>query len=63
MALGLRALAALEADGVIGRLATENYSVMGYQEAGCEVWQSTTGREIAGRLRDAAVDALLLAPA
>ena len=63
VALGLRALAALEADGVIGRLATENYSVMGYQEGGCEVWQSKTGSEIAGRLREAAVDALLLAPA
>jgi hypothetical protein len=63
VALGLRALAALEADGVIGRLATENYSVMGFQQAGCEVWQSKTGPEIAGRLRDAAVDALLLAPA
>ena len=63
VALGLRALAGLEADGVIGRLAAENYSVMGYQEAGCEVWQSKTGPEIAGRLRDAEVHALLLAPA
>ncbi len=63
VALGLRALAALEADGVIGRLAKENYSVMGYQENGCEVWQSKTGPEIASRLRDANVNALLLAPA
>ncbi len=63
VALGLRALAALEADGVIGRLAAENYSVMGFQERGCEVWQTKTGPEIAGRLRDAEVDALLLAPA
>ncbi len=63
VALGLRALAALEAEGVIGRLATENYSVMGYQEAGCRVWQTKTGPEIASRLRDAAVHALVLAPA
>ncbi len=63
VALGLRALAALEADGVIGRLADENYSVMGYQEAGCAEWRTKTGPEIAGRLRDAHVDALLLAPA
>ncbi len=63
VALGLRALAGLEADGVIGRLAGENYSVMGYQEAGCRVWQSQTGPEIAARLREAQVDALLLAPA
>ena len=62
VALPLRALATLEADGVIGHLATENYSVMGYQEAGCQVWQSKTGPEIATRLKDAAVDALLLAP-
>lgn len=62
VAMGLRALAALEADGVIGRLADENYSVMGYQERGCEVWRNKTGPEIAARLRDAEVDALLLAP-
>jgi len=61
--LGLRALAALEADGVIGRLADENYSVMGYQESGCAVWRKETGPEIAARLREGAVDALLLAPA
>lgn len=63
VALGLRALAALENDGVIGQLADENYSVMGFQEAGCEAWQTQTGPEIIGRLRDAAVDAILLAPA
>lgn len=63
VALGLRALAALEAEGVIGRVADECYSVMGYQERGCEVWRTKTGPEIAARLRDAEVDALLLAPA
>ncbi len=63
VALGLRALAALEEDGVIGRLASENYSVMGFQAGGCEVWQTQTGPEIIARLRDAEVDAILLAPA
>lgn len=63
VALGLRALAALEAESEIGRLAAENYSVMGYQKNGCEVWQAKTGPEIARRLREAEVDALLLAPA
>ncbi len=63
VAFGLRAFASLEADGVIGNLAEENYSVMGFQEAGCQVWQATTGPEITVRLRDAAVDALVLAPA
>jgi len=63
VALGLRAFASLEADGVIGRLADENYSVMGFQAPGCEVWRTQTGPEIVQRLRDAAVDALVLAPA
>jgi D-proline reductase (dithiol) PrdB len=62
-ALGLRALIALEAQGVIGSLATENYSVMGYQEHGCKVWQSKTGPEIIEHLKHNEVDALLLAPA
>jgi len=62
-ALGLRALAALEEKGVIGKLAMENYSVMGYQEHGCDVWQSKTGPEIIEHLKQHAVDALLLAPA
>ncbi len=62
VAFGLRAFASLEADGVIGNLAEENYSVLGFQAAGCPVWQATTGPEITVRLRDAAVDALVLAP-
>jgi len=63
VAFGFEALASLESDGSIGRLAQENYSVMGFQENGCEVWRNQTGPEIAQRLRDAEVDALLLAPA
>ena len=63
VAMGLRALMVLETEGVIGRLAEENYSVMGYQENGCEVWQSRTGPEIIKHLQEAGVDALLLAPA
>jgi len=63
VALGLRALAALEADGIIGGLAKVNYSVMGYQQEGCAVWRSQTGPDIASHLRHSDVDALLLAPA
>ncbi len=63
VALPLRALAALQADGVIGKLAAENYSVMGYQRNGCEDWRATTGPEIVNRLRHEAVDAIILAPA
>ena len=63
VALGLKVLMALESEGVIGSLASENYSVMGYQENGCEAWQSKTGPEIAEHLHQNKVDALLLAPA
>jgi len=63
VAMGFAAFADLEAEGVIGGLAQENYSVMGFQEAGCEVWKKQTGPEIAARIREAEVDALLLAPA
>ena len=61
--MGLKALQALEAEGVIGGLAEENYSVMGYQENGCEAWQTRTGPEIVAHMRKKGVDALLLAPA
>jgi hypothetical protein len=61
-ALGLRALMALEAQGVIGSLAAENYSVMGYQGDGCVAWRSRTGPEIIEHLKNNEVDALLLAP-
>jgi len=63
VALGLEALACLETRGVIGRLADENYSVMGFQEEGCQVWREQTGPEILKRLLRQQVDALLLAPA
>jgi hypothetical protein len=62
VAMGFKALAGLETEKVIGRLASENYSVMGYQENGCEAWQSKTGPEIVKHLKQNGVDALLLAP-
>jgi hypothetical protein len=61
--LGLAALSNLEREGLIGRLARENYSVMGFQEEGCEVWRSQTGPAIIESLRRQEVDGLLLAPA
>jgi len=62
VALGFGALMALEEEKVIGQLAQENYSVMGYQEKGCEAWQTQTGPEIVEHLKQNKVDALLLAP-
>jgi hypothetical protein len=39
------------------------YSVMGFQEAGAEVWRTEVGPEIAARCHAADIDALILAPA
>ena len=63
VALPLRAFAELEADGALGELAKEHYACMGFQEDGCDVWRAEFGPELAGRLKDAAVQALVLAPA
>jgi D-proline reductase (dithiol) PrdB len=63
VSLPLRTLDALVADGVVGASADTHYSVMGYQQAGLDVWRSTTADEIIARLREEHVDALCLAPA
>jgi D-proline reductase (dithiol) PrdB len=52
----------LEEQGVIGSLAAENYSFMGYQPNTSE-WRERYGPEVAGLLKDEAVDAVLLTPA
>jgi D-proline reductase (dithiol) PrdB len=62
VALPIRALRRLEAEGAIGSVATEHYSVMGYQEDGARVWREQTGPEIATRCRRAGIDVLVLAP-
>jgi D-proline reductase (dithiol) PrdB len=63
VALPLRALDALVADGIVGSSASTHYSVMGFQEAGLEGWRTTTGDEIVARLRDEGADGVVLAPA
>lgn len=63
VALPIRRFEELEAEGKIGRLADEHYSFMGYQERGCAEWQTNYGPEVARRLKDAGVHALVLAPA
>lgn len=60
--LPLQPLAELEAGAVIGSLAQTNYSFMGYQPNTTE-WRERYGPEVAGLLKDEAVDAVLLAPA
>jgi len=61
--LPVRAFSALEAEGRIGSLADEHYSLMGYQDRRLEDWRNVQGPEIAARLKERAVDVLLLAPA
>lgn len=62
IALPTGPLAALAEDGVIGGQTAHHVSVMGYQEAGLEVWRTRTGPEIAGLLRDEGADGVILAP-
>ncbi len=52
----------LESEGVIGSLAATNYSFMGYQMNNSE-WRQRYGPEVAGLMKDEAVDAVLLTPA
>ena len=61
--LPFRAFAQLEKEGAIGRLADEAYSFMGYQDRRLEDWRNVQGPELAARLKERAVDVLLLAPA
>jgi len=52
----------MESDGVIGSLAPTSYSFMGYQMNNSE-WRQRYGPEVAGLMKDEAVDAVLLTPA
>ncbi|MEE8421339.1 MAG: glycine/sarcosine/betaine reductase selenoprotein B family protein [Dehalococcoidia bacterium] len=63
VALPIRAFGQLEGDGAIGRLADEHYAFMGFQERGLEQWRTHAGPDVAQRLKDAGVHALVLAPA
>jgi D-proline reductase (dithiol) PrdB len=60
--LPLRALDTLVAERTIGAAAEHHFSVMGYQAAGLDAWRTTTASEIVARLRDEAVDGMVLAP-
>tara|TARA_Y100000588_G_C14121082_1_gene867323 strand:+ start:349 stop:849 length:501 start_codon:yes stop_codon:yes gene_type:complete len=63
VALPLRAFAELEAEGRIGRLAEDHYSFMGYQDSRLADWRTTQIPEVANRLKQSGVSALVLAPA
>lgn len=61
--LPIRAFKKLAEEGVIGALADEHYSFMGYQDRRLEDWRNVQGPEVAARLKERGIDVLLLAPA
>jgi D-proline reductase (dithiol) PrdB len=62
IALPLGGLAVLAAEGRVGSVAPRHVSVMGYQQAGLEVWRAETAPAIVELLRDQGTDGLILAP-
>jgi D-proline reductase (dithiol) PrdB len=60
--LPVHRFAELEAEGAIGSLAPTAYSLMGYQMDTRE-WREKYAPEVAGLMKDEAVDAVLLTPA
>lgn len=63
VALPIRAFAELEKRGDIGSLADEHYAFMGFQQSGANEWRTHYGPEVARRLKETGVSALVLAPA
>ena len=63
IALPMRLLGELAAEGVIGATVPEHYSVMGFQERSLRDWRDSTAPEIVAHLRDQVADGLILAPA
>jgi D-proline reductase (dithiol) PrdB len=62
IALPLGGLAELVAEGRVGSVAPKHVSVMGFQQAGLEVWRNETAPAIVELLRDQQTDGLILAP-
>ncbi len=61
VAIPISRLVDLEQAGVIGSLAPTNYSFMGYQPDTTE-WRERYAPEVAERMKDEQVDAVLLTP-
>jgi D-proline reductase (dithiol) PrdB len=62
VALPIDVLDELVADGMVGAAARSHFSVMGYQQAGLEVWRTQTAPAIVDVLRDEGADGVILAP-
>jgi len=63
VALPLRTFEQLETEGRLGKLADQHYSFMGFQDSNLTDWRRDQAPEVAQRLQDAGVSALILAPA
>jgi D-proline reductase (dithiol) PrdB len=61
VAIPITRMLELEAQGIVGSLAPVNYSFMGYQPDTKE-WTERYGPEVAGLLKDDAVDGVVLTP-
>ena len=62
VALPLRALDALVAEGWVGASSEMHVSVMGYQKAGLEEWRTATAPAIVEVLQAQGADGVILAP-
>ncbi len=63
IALPTTRLAELVEAGVVGSSTARHVSVMGFQQAGLDVWREQTAPEIAAALREEGADGVVLAPA
>lgn len=62
VALPIDVLDALVTDGIVGAASPAHVSVMGFQEAGLEVWRHETAPAIVDLLRSQGTDGVVLAP-
>lgn len=63
IALPMRLLSELAAEGMVGGAVAGHVSVMGFQDRRLRDWQHATAPEIVAHLREQAADGLVLAPA
>lgn len=63
IALPMRLLELLVAEGTVGGAVAEHVAVMGFQDRRLNDWHRSTAPEIAAHLREQGADGLILAPA
>ncbi len=63
IALPMRLLAELVAEGEVGSATAEHLSVMGYQDRSLKGWQKETAPALVEKLRDLQAHGIILAPA